>query len=35
MGTHLSESTLLRVAHAIEVTSGFEPVPPLVKGLGA
>jgi aspartyl-tRNA(Asn)/glutamyl-tRNA(Gln) amidotransferase subunit A len=34
MGAHFAESTLLRVAHAIEVTSGFQPVPPLVKGLG-
>jgi aspartyl-tRNA(Asn)/glutamyl-tRNA(Gln) amidotransferase subunit A len=34
IGPHYCESTLLRVAHAVEVTSGFEPVPPMVRPQG-
>ncbi|HEY5506826.1 MAG TPA: Asp-tRNA(Asn)/Glu-tRNA(Gln) amidotransferase subunit GatA [Coriobacteriia bacterium] len=29
MGTHFSEGTLLRAAHAVESSSGFVPAPPL------
>jgi aspartyl-tRNA(Asn)/glutamyl-tRNA(Gln) amidotransferase subunit A len=35
MGSHFAESTLLRCAYAFEQACGFDPVPPLVKGLGA
>jgi len=34
MGTHFSEATILRAAHAVEATAGFDAVPPLVSGLG-
>jgi Asp-tRNA(Asn)/Glu-tRNA(Gln) amidotransferase A subunit family amidase len=33
MGTHFAEATILRAAYAVEQACGFEPVPPLVKGL--
>jgi aspartyl-tRNA(Asn)/glutamyl-tRNA(Gln) amidotransferase subunit A len=33
MGPHFAESTILRVAHAVEASSGFDPVPLLVQGL--
>jgi aspartyl-tRNA(Asn)/glutamyl-tRNA(Gln) amidotransferase subunit A len=33
MGTHFAESTVLRVAHAVEMATGFDAVPPLVRGL--
>jgi aspartyl-tRNA(Asn)/glutamyl-tRNA(Gln) amidotransferase subunit A len=33
MGKHFAEATVLRVAHAVEASTGFEPVPPLVKAL--
>ena len=35
IGTHFAEATLLRAAHAVETAIAFDPVPPLVKGLGA
>jgi Asp-tRNA(Asn)/Glu-tRNA(Gln) amidotransferase A subunit family amidase len=34
MGAHFAESTVLRVAHAVEASSGFTPVPPMVAALG-
>jgi len=34
MGTHFAESTILRVAHAVEVATGFESIPPMVQRLG-
>jgi aspartyl-tRNA(Asn)/glutamyl-tRNA(Gln) amidotransferase subunit A len=35
MGPHWSESMLLRGAYAFEAAIGFDPVPPLVKDIGA
>ena len=34
MGKHFAESTILRVAHAVETSSGFTAVPPMVAALG-
>jgi len=34
MGPHFAESTILRVAHAVEVASGASTTPPLVEMLG-
>ena len=34
MGPHFAESTILRVAHAVEVASGADTTPPLVESLG-
>lgn len=33
MGRHFGEARILRVAHAVESVSGFQPVPPLVQGI--
>ena len=35
MGTHFSEATILRAAHAVEAASGFVPVPPTIEALTA
>jgi Asp-tRNA(Asn)/Glu-tRNA(Gln) amidotransferase A subunit family amidase len=35
MGTHFSEATILRAAHAVEAASGFVPVPPTIETLTA
>lgn len=34
MGSHFAEAAILRAAQAVESTSGFDPVPPLVAALG-
>jgi aspartyl-tRNA(Asn)/glutamyl-tRNA(Gln) amidotransferase subunit A len=34
MGTHFAEATIMRAAYAVEQAAGFDPVPPLVTGLG-
>jgi aspartyl-tRNA(Asn)/glutamyl-tRNA(Gln) amidotransferase subunit A len=34
MGAHFAESTVLRVAHAVEASSGFTAMPPMVAALG-
>ncbi|MDO8963427.1 MAG: amidase family protein, partial [Coriobacteriia bacterium] len=34
MGRHFGEADILRVAHAVEATSDFSPVPPTVTALG-
>jgi aspartyl-tRNA(Asn)/glutamyl-tRNA(Gln) amidotransferase subunit A len=35
MGTHFSEATILRAAHAVESASGFVPAPPGIAALTA